>query len=57
MHARESEVLVKDTKRSKFIVGRAEYSLVRHKVFGYSECLAYEGRMPLGAPIAYCFLT
>ena len=32
MHTHDSEVLVKDMKRNKFTVGRAECSLVRHKV-------------------------
>lgn len=57
MHARESEILGKDIKHKGFTVGRDECSLVHHKVFGCSECLADEGRILLGELATYCFLT
>ena len=57
MHARESEVLVKDIKRSKFTVDWPVCSLVRHRVLGYSKCLADKGRILLGALAACFFLT
>ena len=53
VHARESEVLVRYLKRSELTVGRAECSLDRHRVSGCSECLADEGRIPLGASAAF----
>ena len=55
MHAREPEVLVKDIKRSKFTVSRAECSLVRHRDFGRPSVLHDEGGILLGAPAAFCF--
>ena len=53
MEACDSKVLVKDIKRSKVIVGRAECLLVCHTVFGRSECLADEDRTPFGVPAAF----
>ena len=50
MHARDSEVLFKGIKRYKVIVDHTECSLVCHKVFNLSECLADKGRTPLGVP-------
>ena len=49
VHARESEVLVKDIKCSKFNMCQAEGSLSLSRGFGRSECLADEGRNLLGA--------
>ena len=49
MYVHLHKVLVKDIKRNKFIVSRTNCSLVRHRVFGRFECLANEGRIPLGA--------
>ena len=49
---RESEGLVKDIKRNKFNMSRAECSLSPPWDFGRSECLVDESRIPLGAPIA-----
>ena len=49
MHARVLKLIVKDIKRRKFVVSRAECSLVRHGVFGRSECLAKKGNNLLGA--------
>ena len=48
VHVCDSEVLVKDINYSKLSIGGAEYSLVRHRVFGCSKCLADEGRTPPG---------
>ena len=49
MHARDSEVLVKDIKHSKFTVSRAECSLSLSQGFGCSKCHANEGKNQLGA--------
>ena len=49
VHAHESDVLVRYLKRREFIVSRAKCSLDHHKISGRSECLADEGRIPLGA--------
>ena len=38
VHVHVYEVLVKDTKRCKFIGGRTKSSLVCHGTFGFSEC-------------------
>ena len=53
VHMHKFEVLVRYLKRSKLTVGRAKCSLDRHRVSGCSECLADEGRIPLGAPTAF----
>ena len=53
VHARDSEDLVKDINYSKFSVGGAECSLVRHRVFGCSKCLADEGRTPASVLAAF----
>ena len=53
VHARESEVLVRYLKCSEFTLGWAKSLLVHHSVSGHSECLADEGRIPLGASVAF----
>ena len=55
MYVHVYEVLVKEKRRNKFTVSRAECSLVYHRVFGRSECLVDDSGIPLGALVAYCF--
>ena len=49
MHARESEVLIKDIQCKEFTVSRGDYLLSPPQGFGRSECLADEGRNLLGS--------
>ena len=56
MYMHVHEVLVRDKRPDKYTVSWAECSLVYHRVFRCSKCLSNEGRVPLGAPTAYCLL-
>ena len=53
VHVHKTEVLVRYLKRSEFTESRAKCSLDRHRISGRSQCLANEGRIPLGASAAF----
>ena len=53
VHMHESDISVRYLKHSELTMSRVECSLDRHRISDHSECLAVEGRIPLGASTVF----